>query len=297
MFASAGPASFQHLGLLPDADVRAIRRAYARELKKIDQASDVAGFQQLRTAYETALACAEVQGGCPLHPDAPATWLDDASPDQVADAMADELRETLVLLAAKHASASDGPWQDALREALADERLITIEARQGFELRVALMLVQGWRPGHDALLSAAAAVFDWSRTGQLASLGDAGAIIDIALDERAMFENQAIVEKQAQRRVLRLLRQDQLPQDANMAQDIPFFMRMYVRFPFWLSIVAPADRITYWQQRCPTTPVVAEADADQPDWVLRVVFFCIWLVLVMLLQSKGMLNLWRTVQE
>ena len=59
MNALAAQRHFARLDLPLEADARAIRRAYARELKRIDQASDSDGFQQLRSAYEAALRFAE----------------------------------------------------------------------------------------------------------------------------------------------------------------------------------------------------------------------------------------------
>ncbi|HEY0063843.1 MAG TPA: hypothetical protein VGC21_17125 [Telluria sp.] len=49
------PYFAKRLGIEPDADERTIKRAYARELKLIDQAADPAGFQDLRESYEAAL--------------------------------------------------------------------------------------------------------------------------------------------------------------------------------------------------------------------------------------------------
>lgn len=49
------PYFLERLSLGLDADSKTIRRAYARELKMIDQESDLPGFQALREAYETAL--------------------------------------------------------------------------------------------------------------------------------------------------------------------------------------------------------------------------------------------------
>jgi hypothetical protein len=59
------------LGLEPTANIRDIRVAYARALKKIDQQSDVSGFQALREARDEAAALAAelanemVDGGGP----------------------------------------------------------------------------------------------------------------------------------------------------------------------------------------------------------------------------------------
>ena len=50
------------LDLPRDADSKDVRRAYARKLKAIDQATDIEGFSQLRSAYDMALRLTGVSG-------------------------------------------------------------------------------------------------------------------------------------------------------------------------------------------------------------------------------------------
>ncbi|MGN6151067.1 MAG: J domain-containing protein, partial [Lysobacteraceae bacterium] len=50
------PTAFHLLGLAPDADERAIKRAYAARLKTVRPDEDPEGFQRLNEAYQAALA-------------------------------------------------------------------------------------------------------------------------------------------------------------------------------------------------------------------------------------------------
>lgn len=260
----AAQTSFQRLGLLPDADARAIRRAYAHELKKIDQAADATGFQQLRGAYEAALQFLEWQATQETDGDVvqvvqPAPAPEPDSPDQLADAVMTGFVGTLAALARQNSAASAAPYVAALQEALQDERLFGIEARLGFEWRVAVLLVQGWRPGHQALLVAAEEVFNWREGTRLAGLGQAGAVLDRVLEERALYDSQSMSTRDGQRRILKLLRDERTPDDAQIRQYVTPFLLLVERCPHWLVVVAPRAAIVYWQDR------YAQMRADDND--------------------------------
>ena len=348
------PIFLQRLSLAGDADERAIRRAYARELKLIDQEHDAAGFQELREAYEAALfgvrnpayfvddeddlgqarELAEAQPGAEVDrieltessagadlvkagedrtaeattapgaagaagaTGAPATTALPPAEDQQAlgDAVFEEFSQRLPALAtAAHGPIeSETPWVQALQACLDDLRLFGIDAREQFERRVAMLLADGWRPGHEALLVAAVDTFGWAADRRrVQGLGYAGMLIDTAIDERGLFDAQEYHETEQQRQLLQRLRDPAMPTWRELALQVQVIESMIARFPHWLSMVADLDAIDSWrkmEENMPTwrrvlallgqkrTAIASAAAVDDTFrwywvWVLLVVVF------------------------
>jgi protein TonB len=261
------------LGLEEGADERQVRRAYARELKQIDQERDLEGFQHLRACYEAALdwvahrvaqaepaSVRETAAAVPAESPHVASQAPDnpepVHPAVLGDAVFADFRVRMAALVVqpermgRDESLPLAPWTAALREALADPRLLHLYARVVFEHRIAALLVDGWQSGHHLLLPAAIEIFGWDQDRRaLERLGQAGAYIDEALEQRAMFLSQDILARTQQREVLHLLRQGGAPDVRTIRGYAAPLVMLTNYFPTLLGIVAPGEAAAAWRAR------------------------------------------------
>jgi hypothetical protein len=289
------------LGLDEDADERQVRRAYARELKLIDQERDLEGFQQLRTCYEAALdwvahrvalaetvqateealVAADVDDVSPAPADERAEVQADGDehvdPGVLGDAVFADFATRLATLAAPPERTTPeepshfAPWTALLRETLDDPRLLHLYARVVFEHRVAALLAGGWRPGHHMLLWAAVDVFGWDDDrSALPRLGQPGALLDEAFEQRAMFQSQDVLARTRQRELLSLLRQGRQPDEDLVSTYAEPLVTLTDYFPTLLGIVAPHDLAVAWRGQVTEdmlrSVVVIEQDGRTRPW-------------------------------
>ena len=282
-------ALFARLQLRPDAGEKEVRRAYARELKTIDQETQPEAFQELRETYErlmwllarqrqqaaeeaaaTAQAEPAAESATPQDDFADTVPAQDTVPAALAEAPQVQApsgealgRQVLETLIAKLNEQSFRDREEVavfLAKCLDDPRLTNVDARQYFEWGITAILAGGWKPGHEWLLAPAMQAFGWERDrSRLLWLGRPGQIVDAAIDDLAAFDTQPEEHRQLQRDVIRDLRAGVQPGTADLLKALPVAEFVLATFPTWMYMVSQPETIAEWRT----------ADAAIPGWRRR----------------------------
>lgn len=252
------------------ADERAIKRAYARELKQIDLETDAAGFQVLRDAYEMALQWArdmqaddsvatdapvppaaareQEMRARPAVPVAPARDADTGpSPAQLAQAVFEDFLAVCAEMAGQGDAGDSLLWRKHLQRCANDDRLLNIAARAHFEFFIASLLTDGWQVGHESLFVAARQVFGWDKDRRrLLEFGQRGAWLNQAIDECEMFTHQQSADCSGQTDAVTRIRQQDAPSKSELMTHAPHLRNMAACFPAWTAIIAARERLEQW---------------------------------------------------
>ncbi|QYF93902.1 hypothetical protein KY495_01275 [Massilia sp. PAMC28688] len=246
------PPFLARLRLDAGADRRAIRSAYAREVKLIDQAIDPAGFQALRDAYEAALRWAG----------APSLMVNELgtptrrAPDRAHERATETGRLAFARLYQWAAPILQGMDPDRLQalertllRALDDEALINLTARAAFQDACVEMLVKGWQPGHEVLFEAATLAFRWEQDStHLEQSGEQGFTLLLALQEQFIARRQRDFDVRKQHQILTRLRLGRDPEPHFLQRDIDHLRLMQSRLPNLLPIIADRAAIARWHR-------------------------------------------------
>lgn len=309
------PYFLERLALDAEADERAIRRVYARELKLIDQERDAESFQSLRRCYDIAMHwaatraeqrraadAAEQQYGdtqatealepvalfpattythfdpanasagdsAPSHGQAPLDIKSDPKAEHAAtqiraieavieadsETVVGEFLEEFYALAASIVVVQIETARAMLRRHLDDPRMEPLGSRDIAEARIAALLVEGWRRGHEVLLPTAMMEFGWHEDPRrLEQLGRPGAILNEALGEREHFFAQDFTQMELQRRLIDSLRGEKRPSDTDMVRYADVVAGMELRYPNWFRIILAPNKVKQWCELARVVPL------------------------------------------
>ena len=165
---------FETLGIDPQADVKTVRKAYARALKQCDQATEAERFQRIRQAYEWALRHAEHAERAVAVPQETASPEEQhespqaARPVPVRVALADDAHKLASQVFAEFVEATRAPGAMAMGTLLAnysqDARLTSLDAKMVFEQAV---LVRAFvAPADTHMLDEASDLFAWETSNR-----------------------------------------------------------------------------------------------------------------------------------
>lgn len=225
--------ALSHLGLDASASVKDVRRAYARALKTIDQETQQSVFQALRNAYELAIRSQSV-GLAEV-------------PASVAEDEAREAFEWIVaavtVISSGRRIADETIWVDDLREQLAEQQPINIDAGRNLEAAICQLLLQGWKPGHEALLLAATDHFGWAEQGSWPN-----AQLAEAWFERWVLHHQPETLRAPLVRVIRDLRQTHEPEPGRLRRDHGYFEHLANFYANLTPLVVDMRMLQRWRE-------------------------------------------------
>lgn len=193
----------------------------------------------------------------------------------------------------RHWIASEANAQTALDAALRDPRLSSIDAPARFEIRVAVLLAKGWRPGHQFLFPPAINTFGWTQDfRRLETLGPLGEFLKAAIWQRqAFFEQRAeVFDRYAT--LIRRVREGREPTEHELLEGMPRLSRLMAQTPEWLQVVTSMPHVRRWQECFDTLPEPMRLEAmkralpvgeQRPPWWKRIspsTFIWLFLLLV-----------------
>lgn len=171
-------------------------------------------------------------------------------PHALAHAVFARLAADLEVLATTPGDDDARFWKSALRRRLDDAELFNIDARIVFEAMVAGVLAHGWRPGHESLFVAARHVFAWDGDRRrVRQFGQAGALLDAAIDEQGLFAALEPSEQQAMQRAARALREPAPPGTRELRALMRNIESMMARFPALMQVSVSLDNVEHWRAR------------------------------------------------
>ncbi|MFZ6640880.1 tetratricopeptide repeat protein [Undibacterium sp. TC4M20W] len=267
------PDFFVQYDLPADADERAIKRVYARQLKLINLETDLEGFQALRLAFEAALTWmqnqaqqtepvpVDMQVNCdstlavavpvgtldfsnqqPVIQDAGAALADASDPTMIAGQLIADMLEDMRKHSHEHAYVDR-----RFLQALDDPRLIHMETSLAFELALAQYLVQGWQPGNGELFEIVSEHFGWdSDKKRLLNFGELGHILSVALLEQSEFNKNDHGVRSRYWSLLLKARYEREPGHEYLTDYLPTISRIHEMYPVWTMMVSSRENIKAW---------------------------------------------------
>lgn len=252
----------EQLGLDQTADTTTIRRAYARQLKQVDQEADPDGFAALRTAYEQALAWSE-QPNAAAEPVSNATDLlrgqshnADPQPPTPPD------RPLVTQAHARFAEALQ-QWPnveltEVLRTISTDLHHQAPDQHYIFQWQLLAALAQENAPHRFEIFLAADQVFHLASQSTHAPAPELRNWLDALLVQREAWITQPIGTRERQLNLLQTVQAGTFNRDN--AGEIG---QMLNRFPTFSSLVADRDARERWKQAAEESGGIPDAPPPQ----------------------------------